>query len=90
MLRILVFPVVLSLACLAGCSVLSVADAGISLAANTVKLGANVVGAVSDVASAGVSVASNAVSLSANVAGGVSNVASAGVRAVTDNVGQNK
>ena len=90
MLRILVFPVVLSLACLSGCSVLFVADAGVTVAANTVKLGANVVGAASDVARAGVSVASNAVSLSANVAGGVSNVASAGVRVVTDNVGRER
>jgi len=79
------------------CSVLSVADAGVTVAANTVKLGANLVGAASDVARAGVSVASagvmvatDAVKLGANVAGGVSDVAGAGARAISNNAGQNK
>jgi len=82
---------------MSGCSVLSVADAGIAVAANTVKLGANLVGAVSDVARAGVSVASagvtvaaDAVKVSSNVAGGVSDVARAGGNVITNNAGQNK
>ena len=39
-----------------GCAVVSVADAGVTVAANAVKVGANVVGGVSDVARAGVRV----------------------------------
>jgi len=82
---------VVVLACLAGgCSALSVADAGVTVAANTVKVGANLVGAVSDVARAGVSVAADTVRLGANVAGGVSDVASAGVRAITNNADQRR
>jgi hypothetical protein len=38
------------------CAVVSVADAGVTVAANAVKVGANVVGGVSDVARAGVRV----------------------------------
>lgn len=44
-----------------GCSAISVADAGVSVAANAVKVGANVVGGASDVARAGVRVISNTV-----------------------------
>ena len=45
-----VFPVVLLASLSGGCSVLSVADAGVTVAANAVKLGANLVGGVSDLA----------------------------------------
>jgi hypothetical protein len=59
--RAMVLAVVL-LACLCGgCAVVSVADAGVSVAANAVKVGANVVGGVSDVARAGVRVITNGV-----------------------------
>ena len=93
----MVFAVVLPVACLSGCSALSVADAGVTAAANTVKLGANVVVAVSDVARAGVSVASagvtvtaNAVKVTSNAAGAVSDITNAGVRVITNNAGQNR
>jgi len=82
----MVYGLVLVAGLLGGCSALSVADAGVTVAANTVKLGANLVGVASDVARAGASVAGNAVSLGANVAGGVSD----GVRAVTNNAGRNR
>jgi hypothetical protein len=88
---------VVPLAFLSGCSVLSVADAGVTVVANTVKLGANLVGAVSDVARAGVSVASagvtvaaDAVKVSSNVAGSVSDVTSSGVRVITNNGGRDR
>ncbi len=92
-----VLPLVLLAGLSASCSVLSVADAGVTVAANTVKLGANLVGGVSDLARAGVSVASagvivaaEAVKVSANAAGRASDVSSAGVRVISNNVGQNK
>lgn len=83
--RAVAFLAVLS-GCLTGCSVLSVADAGVTVAANTVKVGANLVGAASDVARAGVSVATDTVRLGSNVAGSVSD----GVRAVTNNSGRDR
>ena len=42
-----------------GCAVVAVTDAAVSVAATAVKVGANVVGAVSDVARAGVRAATN-------------------------------
>jgi hypothetical protein len=44
-----------------GCSAVSVADAGVTVAANAVKVGANVVGGVSDVVRTGVRVITNTV-----------------------------
>ena len=73
-----------------------VADAGVTVAANAVKLGANLVGGVSDlaraglsVASAGVTVAADAVKVNANAAARVSDVTTAGVRVIANTVGQN-
>jgi hypothetical protein len=44
----------LLLASCGGCSTVSVADAGVTVAANAVRTGANVIGGVGDVARAGV------------------------------------
>ena len=52
-MRTYLLPVLLSIVC-AGCSVVAVADAAVTVVATTVKVGATVVGTTVDVAAAGV------------------------------------
>ena len=57
---LILLPLLLAGLC-GGCAALSVADAGVTVAANAARVGANVVGGVSDVARAGVRVIANTV-----------------------------